>query len=131
MKRKKGNKKNTDPSWVTGEDIKVIDEKKEKKLTDKKLKKKATFEVVSEIFMDRALLRPGYNNHPDDWVDLANKMNDLEALIRKWPGLTRFELAREGSCKNEFEFQQAISILKFSGEIYEDEKGFFFMRKKY
>lgn len=69
--------------------------------------------------------------HSDDWIIEVNKFFEFKQYIDKNPGMTRYELARRCPLKNDRDFRKAISFLKFTNEIYEDEEGFFYARNRY
>lgn len=78
-------------------------------------------------------------NSVDDWVQWENKLYFFKRFIYENPGMSRFDLARQYKpaedrehCQldNDFEFRKAISYLKFNGEIFEDEEGFFYGKNK-
>lgn len=73
-----------------------------------------------------------------DGIQWMNKLYFFKRFIYEHPGMTYFKLARDykpaEDHKNyrldkDYEFRKAISWLKFTGEVYEDD-GFFYARSK-
>lgn len=94
-----------------------------------KKKRKTFIEEIDEIAKKAESEREA---HPDDWIHEVNKRYEFKKFVYNNPGLTRFELARQCPLDNEndYDFRKSISYLKFTGEIYEDEDGFFYARNR-
>lgn len=73
-----------------------------------------------------------------DTIQWMNKLYFFKRFIYEHPGMTYFELARDykpaedhKDCllEEDYEFRKAISWLKFTREVYEDD-GFFYVRNR-
>jgi len=89
---------------------------------------KKFLEEVDEVVRKQKLSEEA---HADDWVIEANKLFEFKKYLDTNPGITRYELAKWGPLENDYDFRKAISFLKFNGEIYEDEEGFFYVKNRY